>query len=395
MDAVGMAMIDAAQVDNGSFDDCGIDTIFIDRTQFTCDDLGENMVVLTVIDNENEMSTTTATITVMDTLGPNVITQDATVYMNEIGLASLSAAEVDNGSTDNCGIDTMYISAEQFNCLALGDNEITLTVVDNDGNMQEGIAIVTVLDTIPPTIMCLENITQTSCDDAVAASYFIPTVNDNCPTVGPVVLTAGVPPGGILTAGTTTISYQFTDLGGNTVTCSFDYTLVTSETIEISIDSLLPASGANSDGAISISVTSGIAPFTFVWSANNLTVSTEEDPTGLSAGNYQVEITDSLGCETLFDVELLSTSTQDPTLLRKFQVYPNPTAGDLFVQLDFPVKAGNRIQVFALDGQLVLEQNLNDGEQLINLDLNRFNSGVYILKMTAEENVLTKRIVVQ
>lgn len=45
------------------------------------------------------------------------------------------------------------------------------------------------------------------------------------------------------------------------------------------------------DGAVDITVTGGLAPFTYAWS--NSAVS--EDLTGLNAGNYEVEVTDALG----------------------------------------------------------------------------------------------------
>lgn len=51
----------------------------------------------------------------------------------------------------------------------------------------------------------------------------------------------------------------------------------------------------NNDGSIEVNVTSGTAPFTYDWSPN---VSSTNTATGLSAGLYEVTVTDANGCST-------------------------------------------------------------------------------------------------
>ncbi|MDT7833566.1 SprB repeat-containing protein, partial [Flavobacteriaceae bacterium S356] len=56
-----------------------------------------------------------------------------------------------------------------------------------------------------------------------------------------------------------------------------------------------------SDGSIDITVTGGVAPYTYAWVASNGGVipvgqQTQEDLTGLVAGDYQVTIMDANGC---------------------------------------------------------------------------------------------------
>ncbi|WP_321346085.1 gliding motility-associated C-terminal domain-containing protein [uncultured Draconibacterium sp.] len=83
-------------------------------------------------------------ITVMDTIAPTAICSDITIQLDESGLATINAEDINGGSTDNCGIDTIFISQYNFTCDELGTNQVTLTVVDNCGNTSTCTATVTV-----------------------------------------------------------------------------------------------------------------------------------------------------------------------------------------------------------------------------------------------------------
>ena len=96
LDASGNVSITAAQVDNGSFDNCAIDTIFLVNYDFTCADVGNNTVTLTVVDVNGNVSTCTATITVEDNVNPTANCQNLTVQLDASGNVSITAAQVDN-----------------------------------------------------------------------------------------------------------------------------------------------------------------------------------------------------------------------------------------------------------------------------------------------------------
>lgn len=54
------------------------------------------------------------------------------------------------------------------------------------------------------------------------------------------------------------------------------------------------------DGRATLDITGGIGPFTFSWSDGQI----DSVATGLTAGNYQLFVTDANGCSTSFDVEV-------------------------------------------------------------------------------------------
>jgi hypothetical protein len=81
----GQAIITAEQIDAGSSDECGIADISIDKDVFTCSDVGDNQVILTVTDVNGNSSTCTATVTVEDESGPLCSTQDIDVILDGNG----------------------------------------------------------------------------------------------------------------------------------------------------------------------------------------------------------------------------------------------------------------------------------------------------------------------
>ena len=111
----------------------------------------------------------TQTITVHDTTPPVAICTNITVNLNANGLATITAAQVDGGSFDNCGgALTLAIDRTLFGCGDIGPNAVTLTVTDACGNTNSCIATVTVRDVTPPSITGPANLTVNA-DSACAA----------------------------------------------------------------------------------------------------------------------------------------------------------------------------------------------------------------------------------
>lgn len=158
LNASGQASITAADVNNGSSDNCttqGNLLLSLDKSTFTCADIGANVVVLTVEDASGNQATTNATVTVADNSSPTVLTKNIIVDLDESGNATITAAAIDNGSSDNCTSQSSLIfsiDVSSFTTANLGTNTITLTVEDANGNSNIGSAIVTVTEKLSQTI---------------------------------------------------------------------------------------------------------------------------------------------------------------------------------------------------------------------------------------------------
>lgn len=108
--------------------------------------------------------------------------------------------------------------------------------------------------------------------------------------------------------------------------------------------------GAN--GAIDITVTGGMAPYTFNWSNG----ATTEDIDGLAIGDFTVEITDANGCVEIYDYSVdQSNSTFDVTTGVDLKIYPNPAPAGGQVNLSFNISEQQTLQIQLYDnvGKLI------------------------------------------
>jgi len=105
LDENGKATISAEDVDGGSFDpEGGPIELSIDKSDFTCADLGENYVTLTVTDEEGAPAACTAIVTVVDTVPPEIqCNAPATITPPD---APISFAAI---GTDNCSVSLVEI----------------------------------------------------------------------------------------------------------------------------------------------------------------------------------------------------------------------------------------------------------------------------------------------
>ena len=150
----GTASVTSAQVNNGSSDNCGIASLTVLPSTFACANVGANTVTLTATDNSGRTSTCTATVTVADVTNPSAVCQPVTVNLDGSGNASVSGAQVDGGSTDNCGIASRSVTPNTFTSANIGANTVTLTVTDNNARTATCTAIVTVTNTNLPNAVC-------------------------------------------------------------------------------------------------------------------------------------------------------------------------------------------------------------------------------------------------
>ncbi|MDU8887241.1 hypothetical protein RXV94_13800, partial [Yeosuana sp. MJ-SS3] len=158
---------------------------------------------------------------------PTAACQNIIVQLDGSGNATISAADIDNGSTDDFDDPpNLSIDINSFSCLNVGSLvTVTLTATDSLGQTDTCMAQVTVEDNVNPTITCLGNQTRSAdpgqCYYTVSGTEFDPiSYNDNCSVASIVndfnglstLAGAQIPDG-------TPIEWTVTDTSGNYVGC--------------------------------------------------------------------------------------------------------------------------------------------------------------------------------
>ncbi|MEM7101727.1 MAG: HYR domain-containing protein [Bacteroidota bacterium] len=305
--ATGNVSIAATQIDNGSSDNCGIAGMVLSQVDFTCNDIGPNSTSLTVSDPDGNQSACSANVTVEDNLPPIALCQDITVQLNASGNVGIAASQIDNGSSDNCGITSMIVSPSNFTCTELGDNPATLTISDVAGNTTNCASTVTVEDNSMPTIICPANIIAGNC--ATVTSVPIPSVSSLC---GNFTLmndfNGSGDASGVYPIGLTTVTWTVSESNGNLATCSMTVEIVNA--LQVAVSSTLVSCTGGSDGTATAIVGGGNSPYTFNWSNGQ----TDMIATGLSAGPISVTITDFSGCQSTAETMISENAPLNITL---------------------------------------------------------------------------------
>jgi gliding motility-associated-like protein len=98
--------------------------------------VGSSTITITVNDGQvtNFDSTFSFVLTLQDNVNPTAVCQNVQIQLDPLGNGSLTAAQADNGSFDNCGISSTSISQTAFTCADVGLQLLDFTVTDIVGN---------------------------------------------------------------------------------------------------------------------------------------------------------------------------------------------------------------------------------------------------------------------
>jgi len=320
LDPNGVATIEATDIDDGSSDVCGEVTLSLDITEFTCADWGTPVQVTLTVEDENcNISTCTAMVTVLDDEVPVAVcpANPIELFLDENGVATLAADSAGDGSsTDNCSVTEtnpeVMVSCEDISIDGTTTVTVDITATDACGLTSVVTCDVFVFDNLGPV--------ATSCqtdiiDNALTGECFnqfdwlYPVFLDNCdgtlepvdpttlsvttsdPNVNVQFESTGLE--GDFPVGTTTVTMCTTDSNGNEGCCSFDITVLDGAPaiadFEIVVDGLEVCTDNLSMNGVS-----------YNWDLGDGTTSNDEDlcHTFAEPGSYMVCLTVTSACGT-------------------------------------------------------------------------------------------------
>ena len=218
--ADGYVSIDPSDIDDGSFDAVAPSdplSFFLSQDLFDCTEIGYNTVELAAIGNSGQGNCFSQVI-VLDTLGPVLTCTDMTFALPSDGNLNLDISDFLLSAQDNCSIDSYLMNQSDYNCSDIGENTVTLSVSDGEGNNSTCTSILTIVDDQSPVPQCQDILVELDTMGSFTLSEFMVNtgVTDNCVitdvSISPMVLDCSH-------VGTLPVEVIATDNAGNTGIC--------------------------------------------------------------------------------------------------------------------------------------------------------------------------------
>jgi hypothetical protein len=154
----------------------------------------------------------------------------------------------------------------------------------------------------------------------------------------------------------------------------------------------------SNDGSAEVTIEGGVGGYLYAWELNGIIISTDEDLTNAAPGDYLLTVTDDNGCVVVSNVITIeaTTSVLDPSLDKHITMMPNPTDGMFMINLELPQVSEVQVRIYDITGKEILtspKQSVFKNQ--LEFNLSSFTDGVYIVKITVDDAVLAKRIVLQ
>jgi gliding motility-associated-like protein len=202
--ANGQVTVSASQLLDTYDDNCSIASILVNKGDFDCTNIGDNLVSITVTDLAGNSATCNSTVTIADTIPPRIVCQDIELFLDASDVLSINESMIVLASSDECGIASVELSQTDFNCLNVGQNSVTVTATDVNGNVSTCIAQVTIYGNSRPDAQ----------DDTETIIHNLPTIID--------ILANDTDPNSSIDASTLTITNQPSN---GTVVINSDFTV--------------------------------------------------------------------------------------------------------------------------------------------------------------------------
>lgn len=381
---------------------------------------------------EVEYNPTTVVLKVVATCGPPVaMCNDITVQVGADGNAPVPADEVGAGSTAECGLASETVNPSSFTCNDLGDNTVTYTVMDENGASSTCTATVTVeglpcgFSSNPNGINCTGGnmagydpatetytITSEGCYDP---NYYSSSDSHGylgAELCGDGQITAEVT--GITGSGWAGVAMRETlNAGSKMLQLSIDGVNMSKRELRQSTGGIAFNHVFQTAGKNWLRLTRSGNQFTAQHSSDGTTWNTvistmismsncieiglfTENKTPAGSMTATFENVETMGNITINGLAAPSPSGIDVAAVdyTEVEVFPNPTSGEAFLNLEAYYGKPARVEVYNNQGQSMQLLEI-DAIEVSNqrLDLSGYQSGLYFIKVqVADQPVITRKL---
>lgn len=378
LDGSGSTSIVADDIDDGSVDNCSGVTLSASLTTFSCSEIGANDITLTVTDDDANSSNCIAEVTVLDTISPTA-TNPAPITVECLDDVPATDVLVVSDETDNCSASPTVTFVSDLSDGGSCPEVITRTysVEDGSGNTTNVTQTISVNDISSPVadVTSLSDINS----ECSIPSPTPPTATDNCS--GTIAATPDVSfP--ITAVGTTVITWTFTDDCGNTTTQTQNAIITPIDDGISQVDAATLMADASGYSYQWVDCDDGNAP---------IAAATSQSFTPSTAGSYAC-IIDNGECSVMTACLTSSVGITESGFGNDFIIYPNPTAGNLRIDLG-EMYSETTVKIYNALGEVILDKSFGTTTQV---DLEIIGaSGMYMLEVTTAEGASARVNVVK
>lgn len=142
--ASGLDTIKVSDIDGGTYDNCAILKREIIGDTLICSDGPIKQIIFRVTDKFGNVSQTSFNVNVLDTIKPTLVTKSVNIGIDTSGKAVLNKNDIIVSATDNCNVDSTWVSQDTFFVGDVGTPVIIVSVRDKQGNITTKTQIINV-----------------------------------------------------------------------------------------------------------------------------------------------------------------------------------------------------------------------------------------------------------
>lgn len=370
---------------------------------------------------------------IADKVKPVVKTKNITVYLNDNNSkVTITPEMIDNGSSDNCGMKSIVVNPNMFECKNVGSNTVYLTVTDNNGNTSSASALVNVIDSQFPRITCpadKQGITKPGACSIPSSSTPLgsPTgLIDNCGIKYPVTNNAPAN----YSVGITNVIWTVSDVNGNKSTCIQQVTVLPftcGKPSQVLVSEITKSSakikwiagtcGTQHQLNIRQEIITGIYGAWSAWISASGPGLQHVFTNLVSNKNYQFQLRGL--CGTVYSGNVIGTFKTKQNLkddesqnrsadgkdradnsnesIAKIEIIPNPARDYTTLLIQGFEKQSKEVTMLDFSGKLVFNITVNATDNQLELDLNKLSvhSGIYLIRVSDNQKQKTEQLMIE